>query len=80
MFIYDIYVLFTINILRYLDRYLLIQHFCLRGVVNVVDTIMVRMTKRRKRFINGVLIAVGIGLLVCLISHLNLLHGFHLKR
>ncbi len=48
-------------------------------MVNGVDAVMVRMTKRRKRFISGVLIAIGIGLLVCLISHLNLLHGLHLK-
>ena len=40
---------------------------------------MFRMTKRRKRFINGILIAVGIGMLVCLISHLSLLHGLQLK-
>jgi adenylate cyclase len=40
---------------------------------------MFRMTKSRRRFINGALIAVGIGLLLCLFSHLNLLHGLHLK-
>ena len=48
-------------------------------MVNRVDAVMVRMTKRKKRFISGILIAVGIGLLVCLISHLNLLHGLRLK-
>ena len=40
---------------------------------------MIRITKRKKRFISGVLIATAIGLLVCIISELSLLHGLHLK-
>jgi adenylate cyclase len=40
---------------------------------------MVRISKRRKRFITGVLAAVAVGLVFCVISHFNLLHGIHLK-
>ncbi len=40
---------------------------------------MVRLSKRRKRFITGLLMAVAVGLAFCLISHVNLLHGIHLQ-
>ena len=40
---------------------------------------MLRLTKGRKRFINALLIAICIGFVVCLISHLGLLHKLHLK-
>jgi adenylate cyclase len=40
---------------------------------------MARITKRKRHFLSGLLISVVIGLLVCIISELNLLHGLHLK-
>lgn len=40
---------------------------------------MVRLSKRRKRFITGLLTTVAVGLAFCLISHFNLLHGIHLQ-
>lgn len=40
---------------------------------------MFRITKKRRRFVNGILITICIGLLICLFSHLNLLHGIRLK-
>jgi len=40
---------------------------------------MVGLSKRKKRFINGLLAAIAIGLAFCLISHFNLLHGIHLQ-
>lgn len=47
-----------------------------RGAVRVG---MVRLSKRRKRFITGLLTAVAVGLVFCLICHFNLLHGIHLQ-
>jgi adenylate cyclase len=40
---------------------------------------MVRLSKKRKRLITGLLVAVSVGLAFCLISHFNLLHGIHLQ-
>jgi adenylate cyclase len=40
---------------------------------------MVKLPKRRKKFITGLLTVVAIGLAVCLVSHFNLLHGIHLQ-
>jgi adenylate cyclase len=40
---------------------------------------MVRLSKRKKRFMTGLLTAVAIGLAFCLVSHFNLLHGVHLQ-
>jgi len=40
---------------------------------------MVRLSKRKKRFIISLSTTVAIGLVFCLVSHFNLLHGIHLK-
>ena len=40
---------------------------------------MVRLSKRKKRFITGLLTAVTVGIIFCLISHFNFLHGIHLQ-
>jgi adenylate cyclase len=40
---------------------------------------MVRLSKRRKRFINGLATAIIVGLAFCLVFHFNLLHGIHLQ-
>ncbi len=40
---------------------------------------MISLPKRKRRFVNGLFIAVAIGLAFCLISHFNLLHGIHLQ-
>jgi adenylate cyclase len=49
----------------------------MRGDLGEAD--MVRLSKRKKRFISGLLAAVAIGLAFCLISHFNLFHGVHLQ-
>jgi adenylate cyclase len=43
------------------------------------ETCMVGLSKRKKRFINGLVIAVIIGLAFCLVFHFNLLHGISLQ-
>jgi hypothetical protein len=43
------------------------------------DVGMVRISKRRRRFIMGVHMAVAVGLVFYVISHFNLLHGIYLK-
>ncbi len=40
---------------------------------------MLSLPKRKKRFVNGLFIAVAIALAFCLISHFNLFHGIHLQ-
>ena len=40
---------------------------------------MVRISKKRKRFIEGLLIAVVLGLVFSLVAHFNLLHGMNLR-
>jgi adenylate cyclase len=40
---------------------------------------MVRLSKRKKRFIFGLITAVFVGIAFCLISHFNLLHGIQLQ-
>jgi adenylate cyclase len=40
---------------------------------------MFRLSKKRKRFITGLMTAIAVGLIFCLISHFNLLHGINLK-
>jgi len=40
---------------------------------------MIRISKKRKRFIEGLLIAVALGLVFSLVAHFNLLHGMNLR-
>jgi adenylate cyclase len=40
---------------------------------------MFRLSKKRKRFITGLMTAIAVGLIFCLVSHFNLLHGIDLK-
>ena len=40
---------------------------------------MFRFSRKKKRFLTGVLTAVAIGWGICLIAHFNLFHGIHLQ-